>query len=295
MSIIGKALTVGGGGSSSADAVLQVLAPTGSTVTISNGSVSKTLKPSDGHAVSMRGTVAQYIFSIRATEFGTFSVTGTKNGETGTTTVTISDNSKYDAVVWYHAPLLTYQEVEYIEATGTQSLNVNISIPVGYSTEAVLEATEVSSESPAVHYGTSTTVKNRGNIGVSEDGYYTAWFNNIVQNLLPVGSGKVRVVFKTLSSGPVATMTDENGNEATATYAFTSYSFDKVFLCQNGNATQHGKYKIYSFQVNNGTSNVREMYPCVRLSDSVAGMYDKANDVFYTNAGTGTFVVGPDV
>ena len=40
---------------------------------------------------------------------------------------------------------------------------------------------------------------------------------------------------------------------------------------------------------------VREFIPCYRKADSVAGLYDLANNTFYTNAGSGVFVVGPDV
>ena len=42
------------------------------------------------------------------------------------------------------------------------------------------------------------------------------------------------------------------------------------------------------------TSSV-EMYPCYRKSDIKPGFYDVANDSFYTNAGTGEFIVGNNV
>ena len=35
------------------------------------------------------------------------------------------------------------------------------------------------------------------------------------------------------------------------------------------------------------------LIPCVRISDSVAGMYDTVSRAFLTNTGTGTFVAGP--
>lgn len=44
----------------------------------------------------------------------------------------------------------------------------------------------------------------------------------------------------------------------------------------------------------NGAEHMH-MIPCYRISDKVAGMYDLVNDVFHTNKGTGTFVVGGDV
>jgi hypothetical protein len=52
---------------------------------------------------------------------------------------------------------------------------------------------------------------------------------------------------------------------------------------------------IYNAKIYNGDVPVAELIPCYRKSDLVAGLYDRVNDVFYTNAGTGAFIVGPDV
>jgi hypothetical protein len=38
-----------------------------------------------------------------------------------------------------------------------------------------------------------------------------------------------------------------------------------------------------------------DFVPCYRIADSVIGMYDVVNDVFYTNNGSGTFSKGSDV
>lgn len=40
---------------------------------------------------------------------------------------------------------------------------------------------------------------------------------------------------------------------------------------------------------------IRYLVPCYRKVDDVIGMYDLVNDVFYTNAGTGTFAKGGDI
>ena len=60
---------------------------------------------------------------------------------------------------------------------------------------------------------------------------------------------------------------------------------------------------LYQNNVSNRTSstfyyfitNLFSLVACRRTSDSVAGMYDVVNDVFYANAGTGTFSIGGDV
>jgi hypothetical protein len=40
---------------------------------------------------------------------------------------------------------------------------------------------------------------------------------------------------------------------------------------------------------------VRDFIPVYRKSDSVVGMYDSVNDVFYTNKWSGSFTKWPDL
>lgn len=56
--------------------------------------------------------------------------------------------------------------------------------------------------------------------------------------------------------------------------------------------TGYSSCKIYQVKLYKNGTIVRDMVPCVRVSDNVAGMYDRVEGNFYTNAGTGTFTVG---
>lgn len=53
--------------------------------------------------------------------------------------------------------------------------------------------------------------------------------------------------------------------------------------------------KIYSLKLYKGNTLIRDFAPCYRKSDSVAGLFDKVNGVFYTNAGSGSFAKGAEV
>ena len=54
-----------------------------------------------------------------------------------------------------------------------------------------------------------------------------------------------------------------------------------------------GKYRLFMFQIHNSLSGemYRNFVPCVRKSDDEAGLYDLVNGVFYTNQGTGDFII----
>ena len=53
-----------------------------------------------------------------------------------------------------------------------------------------------------------------------------------------------------------------------------------------------GSAKYRSVKIILNDNMVRNFVPCSRIADSVVGMYDVINDVFYTNAGTGSFTYG---
>ena len=63
----------------------------------------------------------------------------------------------------------------------------------------------------------------------------------------------------------------------------------------DGTGVSTQEHKIYYANIYNGETLVRSLVPAKRNSDNVLGMYDLANDVFYTNAGSGTFIAGPEI
>lgn len=78
--IIGDSVILGGGGEA---ATIVVTAPTGSTVTMSHGGETTT------------GTEVSGTWTFKAREYGTYTVTATKDGETATKTVVVDAATEY--------------------------------------------------------------------------------------------------------------------------------------------------------------------------------------------------------
>ena len=55
------------------------------------------------------------------------------------------------------------------------------------------------------------------------------------------------------------------------------------------------KNRLWDFKIYKSDKIVRNFVPCYRKSDGVIGLYDKVENKFYTNGGTGSFVKGADV
>lgn len=92
------------------------------------------------------------------------------------------------------------------------------------------------------------------------------------------------------------TFRDENNNESfTPTIDTSLRAANLCLFCVDlgagGNVVAH--CKIYNFKVytdSMATTPIYEYIPAIRNADGEIGIYDIINDVFYTNAGTGTFL-----
>lgn len=92
------------------------------------------------------------------------------------------------------------------------------------------------------------------------------------------------------------TFRDENNTESfTPTNVTTLRAANLCLFCADAGASGNvvGYCKIYNFKVytdSMATTPIYEYIPAIRNADGEIGIYDIINDVFYTNAGTGTFL-----
>lgn len=75
-----------------------------------------------------------------------------------------------------------------------------------------------------------------------------------------------------------------------------SFNITRTLYIFKGNgphsgANQYLKCKLHYFTIKENGTKIRNFIPCVRKSDSKPGMYDTVTKTFFTNAGTGEFIV----
>lgn len=183
----------------------------------------------------------------------------------------------------------TYQEVEYIQTTGTQYIDTGIKpIDSTYqvSTKIGVTTTEqdkcVFGTNSATYYqltpyankwafGTNNAEGSAGTYKATVGNEYIIEFNNSLYGIVINGS-------------PIVDgLTFINGNNS--------------IKISSRNDSRLGKFKYYYFRIINNQTNdiLMDLIPCYRRSDSVAGMYDFVSGGFFINSGTGTFLVGGDI
>ena len=189
-----------------------------------------------------------------------------------------------------------YQQVEYIKSTGTQYINTGID---GSGTMTMTVDMQCNSGSQWAFGARYSSLERKlflcnlqiaGNpgsyiagYGSQQNGGGTSKINDGVRHLYEIRNGEFII-----DSTNLQTYTASEFSTQCSLYlcAFNDYSSGAQFL------SSVSLYQCNIF-VNNAT--VASLYPCYRITDSVAGMYDIVRDIFVTNAGSGSFIVGPDV
>ena len=81
----------------------------------------------------------------------------------------------------------------------------------------------------------------------------------------------------------------KNGDDVIWDRAIESMSGQSIFVA--GTSLNGIPVKTYSSKMIKNGVVVQNLIPCVRKSDSKPGMYDTVSKTFYTNSGTGEFIV----
>lgn len=107
----------GGGGFSVTDAVLRVIAPTGSTVTLTRSSTTKTVQ---GISLISGSNQSCYYFSISSSEYSAtaWTVTATSGNDSASATVVINAAGEYGVILTYWDGVLYDAGDEYTSITG---------------------------------------------------------------------------------------------------------------------------------------------------------------------------------
>lgn len=184
-----------------------------------------------------------------------------------------------------------YQQVEYIKSSGTQYINTEYLPDLNTNAKYKVAISSYATYGPHL---------------LSSKNYYFPLLRGNKDILCKRGSGE----FSSTSIVPEVDKIYEieafwdgkiiiNGQEIGELTSTGTADTTPLYLGTYGGAPTTSTYilngKIYYCKIYNGEELVRDMVPCYRISDSVVGMYDTVNDVFYTNAGTGTFEKGPNV
>lgn len=192
-----------------------------------------------------------------------------------------------------------YQEVDYIQATGTQYIDTGYvlkSNKVKVELSAAWTGTNTGTFATYVGFMPSATTPRFGLHNYS--GKIMHGMNATISiDAVPVDKNIHFYIIE--GNGSTQSLTIDNVTYTSATaYDISSNTLSLTLFARRASSSAIGNQmhaKIYRCKIWVDGKVVRNMIPCYRTSDNVIGMYDVVNGVFYTNKGTGTFTKGFNV
>ena len=195
-----------------------------------------------------------------------------------------------------------YQEVEYIQSTGTESIDTGVKASNNIKIEI-----EVDRPAPPAN---GTLWVPFGSLNDSTNGQYRLFSSTNGQ-----GVKYIALLYgKTSSSTTIQNITTgfekskiilENGTASldNGEKEIISSQADTEFTTNNniclfsviGNSATYTNVRIYTCKIWDNGVLVRNLIPCYKKENDEIGLYDLVNDTFYSNAGTGTFTKGKDI
>ena len=186
----------------------------------------------------------------------------------------------------------SYRKVEYIEATGTQFVNTGYAVK-RYDAIQIRYTRDVRGGMRALFSSGGGTYQF---IALSTDNlvcnYYVKYFAS--------GTAKTLIAQQAGNNGEWYTISvDGNGlfwSSSNDASILSEYEHDidgdnNLYIFKRYSSANYWIGKISYFKIENNGTKVMELIPCVRKSDDKPGMYDTVSKTFYTNAGTGEFII----
>ena len=182
-----------------------------------------------------------------------------------------------------------YTALEYIQSSGVQYIDTGF---IPSSNTRIVYDMERLSKDPAEHFfGVRTGSQNLD--GFTFYIYNSGWrsgYGTDVQGLNGPSTGRYLI--------------DKNRNICTINETTVMTNPEQTFICSDslllfamkniGMNPGYGSHRLYSCKIYDNDVLIRDFVPARRSSDLAVGLYDIMNYSFYTNSGSGTFIVGPD-
>lgn len=189
-----------------------------------------------------------------------------------------------------------YEPVSSIRATGTQHIDLP-GFPYGghmimEAKASIYENTGTDQDILANNSTLNLIMANFTGAGKRLQGKYVGWLEPVATDVLTIGTPYViKSDFKegqqTMYYNGIA-VTWQSGY-GTSTGLGSGTTTMRIFKALSGSYPMHGD--LYYLKYWKDDELIYDLIPCVRITDAKPGLYDLVHNIFYTNSGSGEFVV----
>ena len=194
-----------------------------------------------------------------------------------------------------------YQQVEYIESTGTQYIDTDIKLSRSNTINIIWMLTYNKERENFFIFGArDSATKNNLEFYKNIDGYINLDYGNYQDNRIQIETINLNKWYETKITKELLVNNDIQCNISNTNEFITPPIY--IFYANNIFSGSPMKGKIKKFEIENvanfipcyTTTTVTDVDGISRPKDTI-GMYDTVEGKFYVNKGTGTFLKGADV
>lgn len=279
-------------------ALVRVLAPTGSDVTLTSyTNISKTITSNKAKPLASNANFSVYYFNIGTAEFGNATIVGLHEGYTMTQTINITNNVEYTVELQHRLPS-GYQEVEYIRLSKKAYINTGkcFTSAVNYTFDIIISLESLTSQEAWTIMSPHGT--NRGKFMVNTSGQiYLADYgagSSIAGQIIP--NQWHHIIINEDSNLKIAVDGAVSPTNYAATYfqgSSSNYLLNCRYIQADGAYTSFDmKWKQFKVKEITSGNYICDLVPCIRVSDNTPGLYDLYGGTFLTNVGAGSITAG---
>lgn len=193
-----------------------------------------------------------------------------------------------------------FQQLAYIEATGTQYFSINYKANQKTNSKGVFQITNTAKAN--FLFGSRVSASAVGSYGFNWGGgqpykYYNTYYAGSTQGMADVTIDDLIHTFEKkgnklyLDGNLIHTRPDTDG-----TLEFETPTNLAIFACNtNGTIGLQTSARLSILSFDEGAEDKSNLVACYRKSDGEAGMYDLVTKTFHPNEGTGEFIIGPEI
>lgn len=180
-----------------------------------------------------------------------------------------------------------YQQVEYIESTGTQYIDTGVKLNTTYRIETEIKWT------PNIENRRQLFGVNAGTYywGINRDYKYECGTANVGVVTASTDKFDKLIITREINKETINVNGIDDANRIESVTADLIHTLFGLYLNTGYQCYCTMKY----YKIFNNNIIVRDFIPCYRKSDNEIGLYDLVTNTFFTNQGTGTFLKGNDI
>lgn len=193
-----------------------------------------------------------------------------------------------------------YTKLNYLQSSGTQYINLGFPLRADYTVDIGFQYTSLGNKYICGgFYDTIDGKVCRNEVGIYNSFFYVFGASGSLGRLSSTSNTNMHKIKVHWGSTNMEVWLDGVSN---STWTYSGYDptiapdsstgYQYLFARNYSSSPQGMSGKIFYYKCVNGDGDyIRDLVPALN-SSNVPGMYDLANDVFYTNAGSGSFTYG---